>query len=225
MVGPVMAGVTVEPMITVGDRLNSGYRFEAIPDGIAVATRGNGRVDLYVNHETAKVPFPYNTAAPTAANGENDFDNAQVSRLVLNAALGRRAQRLVRHRRSDGYQRFCSNYLATAAEGFDRDILFTNEESTDYVYRRAAIVAAGDRGSGRGAGGLVVRYDVRTGKQHADLRHGPPQPRERVGDAGLRRPVVLTGDDTFTSGPLTGVFPAGARARPVAGVLVHRARH
>ena len=60
----------------------SGYRFEAIPDGISVRTRGQGRVDLYVNHETGKVPFPYNSAAPTAANGENDFDNAQVSRLI-----------------------------------------------------------------------------------------------------------------------------------------------
>ncbi len=29
-------------------------------------------MDLYINHETSKVPFPYVTAAPTAANGEND---------------------------------------------------------------------------------------------------------------------------------------------------------
>ena len=69
-------------IITVGDTLPSGYRFEAIPDGIALSTRGKGRVDLYVNHETSMVPFPYNTAAPTAANGENDFDNAQVSNLT-----------------------------------------------------------------------------------------------------------------------------------------------
>ncbi len=83
MLTPVMGGATVSPIITVGDTLDSGYRYEAIPDGIAVRTRGNGRVDLYINHETSKVPFPYNTAAPAAANGENDFDNAQVSRLVL----------------------------------------------------------------------------------------------------------------------------------------------
>ena len=30
------SGVTVTPLLTVGDVLNSGYRFEAIPDGIAV---------------------------------------------------------------------------------------------------------------------------------------------------------------------------------------------
>ena len=38
---------------------DSGFRFEAIPDGISVRP-GAGRVDLYVNHETSKVPFPFN---------------------------------------------------------------------------------------------------------------------------------------------------------------------
>ena len=56
---PVMAGVQITPLLTVGDALNSGYRFESIPDGIAVRTRGQGRVDLFVNHETSKAPFPF----------------------------------------------------------------------------------------------------------------------------------------------------------------------
>ena len=84
MLDPVMTGVKIMPLLTVGDVLPSGYRFEAIPDGISVRPRGQGRVDLFVNHETSKVPFPYTTANPTAANGENDFDNSQVSRLILN---------------------------------------------------------------------------------------------------------------------------------------------
>ena len=33
MADPVMAGVSVEPIITVGDTLGNGYRYEAIPDG------------------------------------------------------------------------------------------------------------------------------------------------------------------------------------------------
>src|SRR5215210_5388462 len=78
------AGVQIEPLLTVGDVLPSGFRFEAIPDGISVRTRGRGRADLLENHETSKVPSPYVTANPTAANSENDFDNAQVSRLMLN---------------------------------------------------------------------------------------------------------------------------------------------
>ena len=58
-----MPGASVTPLLTGGDMLPSGYRFEAIPDGISLRTRGQGRVDLFVNHETSKVPFPFNTAA------------------------------------------------------------------------------------------------------------------------------------------------------------------
>ena len=35
-------GVTVQPIITVGDTLPGGYRFEAIPDGISIRARGRG---------------------------------------------------------------------------------------------------------------------------------------------------------------------------------------
>ncbi|HMD81488.1 MAG TPA: hypothetical protein VKE92_09300, partial [Anaerolineales bacterium] len=34
MLDAVMTGVTVEPLLTVGDILPSGFRFESIPDGI-----------------------------------------------------------------------------------------------------------------------------------------------------------------------------------------------
>ena len=42
MVTTVMSGVTVTPIMTVGDTLPSGFRFEAIPDGIAVKARAQG---------------------------------------------------------------------------------------------------------------------------------------------------------------------------------------
>ena len=138
MLSTVKPGVEITPLLTVGDVLPSGFRFEAIPDGISVRTRGQGRVDLFVNHETSKVPFPYNATAPTAANGENDFDNAQVSRLILNQHSAGVLNGSFVVPSSSGYQRFCSNYLATEKEGFDREILFTNEESPDYVYRQEA---------------------------------------------------------------------------------------
>jgi hypothetical protein len=91
-----------------------------------------------VNHETGKVPFPYNAANPTAADGENEFDNAQVSRLTLNQHSAGVLNGSFVISSSSAYQRFCSNYLATAKEGFDREILFTNEESPDYVDRQLA---------------------------------------------------------------------------------------
>ena len=73
-----------------------------------------GAVDLFVNHETSKVPFPYNTAAPTAVNGQSDFDNSQVSRLILNQHSAGVLNGSFVIPSSDGFQRFCSNYLATS---------------------------------------------------------------------------------------------------------------
>ena len=144
MLTPVMPGVTVTPLLTVGDRLRSGYRFEAIPDGISVRTRGHGRVDLYVNHETSKVPFPYNSTAPTAANGENDFDNAQVSKLLLSQHSAGVLNGSFAISSRSGYQRFCSNYLATVEGG---------------VRPRDPLHERGDTGLRVPAGGVVASAD------------------------------------------------------------------
>ena len=210
MLTGVRAGTEIRPLLTVGDVLPSGYRFEAIPDGIAVRTRGEGRVDLYVNHETAKVPFPYSAAAPTAANGENDFDNAQVSRLSLNQRSGGVLNGSFAISSAQGYQRFCSNYLATRAEGFDREILLTSEESPDYVYRREDSWPPPIGDPAAEEVGLVVALDVKTGQSRPIYGMGRLNHENALPVPGYRKPVVLTGDDTFTSGPLTGVFPAGA---------------
>ena len=210
MLTPVMEGVTVTPLLTVGDVLASGYRFEAIPDGISLRTRGNGRVDVFVNHETSKVPFPYSAANPTAANGENDFDNAQVSRLILKQRSAGVLNGSFVIPSSLGYQRFCSNYLATATEGFDRKILFTNEESPDYVYRREDSWPPVMGSPEEEEAGLVVALEVATGKQRPIYGMGRHNHENSVPIPGYGKPVVLSGDDTFTSGPLTGVFPAGA---------------
>lgn len=208
MVAPVMSGVQVTPLLTVGDTLPSGFRFEAIPDGIAVRPRGQGRVDVFVNHETAKVPFPYNTAAPTAANGENDFDNAQVSALVLNQQSAGVLNGSFAIASSAGYQRFCSNFLATSAQGFDREILFTNEESPDYVLRQADSWPPAIGDPAEREVGLVVALDVRTGKHQPIYGMGRHNHENSVAIPGFDDLVVLSGDDTFTSGPLT-IPPGG----------------
>jgi hypothetical protein len=210
MLAPVRAGVEITPLLTVGDTLSSGYRFEAIPDGISVRPRGEGRVDLYVNHETSKVPFPYNTAAPTAANGENDFDNAQVSKLTLSQKTAGVLNGSFAIDSSAGFQRFCSNFLATEKDGFSRDILFTNEESPDYVNRQEASWPPVAGSASEQEVGVVVALDVRSGKTTPIYGMGRHNHENAVAVPGYRGPVVLSGDDTFTSGPLTGVFPAGA---------------
>jgi hypothetical protein len=207
MLTPVMADVTATPLVTVGDVLPSGFRFEAIPDGIAVRTRGQGRVDLFVNHETSKVPFPYNTAAPTAANGENDFDNAQVSRLILNQHSAGVLNGSFVIPSSAGYQRFCSNYLATAKEGFDRDILFTNEEAIDYVFRQEDSWPPPIGDPSEKQIGLVVALDVQTGKHRPIHGMGRHNHENAVAIPGYDDLAVMSGDDTFTNGALT--IPAG----------------
>jgi hypothetical protein len=210
MLTAVKTGVNITPLLTVGDVLPSGYRYEAVPDGISVQTRGQGRVDLFVNHETSKVPFPYVTAAPTAANGENDFDNAQVSQLILNQHSAGVLNGSFAITSSLGYQRFCSNYLATSKEGFSRSILFTNEESPDYVLRQEASWPPPIGSPAEREAGVVIALDVRNGKHHPIYGMGRHNHENNVAIPGYEKPVVFSGDDTFTSGPLTGVFAPGA---------------
>ena len=81
MITPLAPGSSVLPIMTVGETLGSGYKLESIPDGISLQTRGQGRVDLYLNHETSLVPFPFN---PATGVGQSDYTNAMLSHLVLN---------------------------------------------------------------------------------------------------------------------------------------------
>jgi hypothetical protein len=209
MLTAVKAGVQVTPLLTVGDTLSGGYRFEAIPDGISVMARGQGRVDLFVNHETSKVPFPYNPSLWAANPGEsqNDFDNAQVSHLILNQHSAGVLNGSFAIPSSAGYQRFCSNYLATEKEGFDRDILFTNEETPDYVARQESSWFVPIGSPAEKEAGLVVALDAKNGKHHPIYGMGRHNHENSVPVPGYDDLVVLSGDDTFTSGPLT--IPAG----------------
>jgi hypothetical protein len=209
MLTAVKAGVQVTPLLTVGDALSSGYRFEAIPDGISVMPRGQGRVDLLVNHETSKVPFPYLPANWQANPGEsqNDFDNAQVSRLIVNQHSAGVLNGSFAIASSAGYQRFCSNYLATEKEGFDRDILFTNEETPDYVARQENSWFVPPGSPQEREAGLAVALDAKNGKHQPIYGMGRHNHENSVAIPGFDDLVVLSGDDTFTSGPLT--IPAG----------------
>lgn len=206
MLDAVMTGVTVKPLLTVGDILPSGFRFESIPDGISLRTRGQGRVDLYVNHETSKVPFPYSPAAPSPS-GENDFDNSQVSHLILNQHSAGVLNGSFAIPSSAGFQRFCSNYLATSKEGFDRDILFTNEEGIDYVFRQEASWPPPIGDPNEKQIGVVVALDTRTGQYHTIYGMGRHNHENSVPIPGFDDLVVLSGDDTFTNGPLVNPLP------------------
>jgi hypothetical protein len=195
------SGEPPTPIITVGETLPGGYRFEAIPDGISLRARGQGRVDVYVNHETSTVPFPFTPAAPTEANSQNDFDNSQVSHLILNRLSAGVLRGSFAITSAENFQRFCSNYLATEKEGFARPILFTNEEAIDWVNRTGKAWPATIGADEARQSGAVVAYDTRKGKSKTIWGMGRHNHENDVAVPGYDKPVVLSSDDSFVSNP------------------------
>jgi hypothetical protein len=205
MVDAVKSGVTVTPLLTVGESIpGTSYKLEAIPDGISVRPLSGGSVELYVNHETSKVPFPYNPNQWTTdpAESQSDFDNAQVSKLTLDANADFLSGSFA-ITTAGGFQRFCSNYLATSKEGFTKDILFTNEESPDYALRQTNSWPPAVADPNQEENGVVVAFDVATGNYHTIYGMGRHNHENDVAIPGFDKLVVMSGDDTFTSGPLT----------------------
>ena len=198
----VAPGSTTEAIISTGDMVG-GYRFESIPDGISLRRHDNNRVEAFVNHETSLVPFPFPTppTPTTEANSQNDFENSQVSLLTLNRATAGVLSGSLAITSEENYQRFCSNFLATKAAGFNRPILFTNEEGIDWVKRTGkawpATIGAAD--SGRSA------PSSRTTRSTASTRPiwgmGRHNHENSLAVPGYGHPVVLSGDDSFVNDP------------------------
>ena len=193
--------VMFTPIATVGEMLPGKIRFESIPDGLALRTRGNGRVDVYVNHETSTVPFPYTPAAPTEANSQNDFTNAEVTMLALNqhSAGVLTSDKVISS--EEGFQRFCSSFLAWTDQGFDRALLFTNEEAVDWVNRSGKAWPATIGSPTARQAGVVVAHDIRSGDTRPIWGMGRLNHENTVAVPGFDELVMLTGDDTFTNSP------------------------
>ena len=207
MLTATVAAGNVVPIITVGETIGT-YRFESLPDGISFVKNGKTSVDLYVNHETSTVPFPLqnNGSAWVPTNNtngnQNDFDNSQVSKLRLDqksmGVLGTPSYVIAS---SAVFQRFCSNFLPTAEHGFDRPILFTNEEGVDWVKTTAPAFPAFPGDSDARQIGAVVAYDVETGDYQPIWGMGRLNHENSVAIPGYGQPVMLTTDDTFTTSP------------------------
>lgn len=196
-----VAGASVKPIISVGDTLANGYRFEAIPDGLALLPNGKGTIDVFVNHETSLVPFPYtgNIATCTGANCLSDFDNSQVSRIRLHQKSAGVLSGELAIPSDANYQRFCSSFMATNEHGFRRPILLTNEEATDFVSPPPLTAWPADPTNQRQAG-LVVALDARNGKTYEIPGLGRMNHENTVVvPGGWDKIVALTGDDTFSA--------------------------
>jgi hypothetical protein len=190
MLDPVAAGATVEPLITVGETLpGSAYKFESIPDGIALRKGHGNTVEAFVNHETSTVPFPL---APVRLN---DFTNAMVSKLTFNRQSNGILSGSYVIPSEANFQRFCSNFIADHKHGFERPLLFTNEEATDFV-NRTGNAFPGTPGE---QAGVVVAYDIQSGAYKAIYGMGRHNHENSVALEGYGHPVVLSGDDTFSA--------------------------
>jgi hypothetical protein len=195
MLTPLGPGSSVTPIMTVGETLGSGYRLESIPDGIALHTRGQGRLDVYLNHETSLVPFPFNA---TTGVGQSDYTNAMVSHLILNQHSAGVLQGKYVIPSSANFQRFCSNFLAAAGadNGFERSLLFTNEEASDFVNRTGLAWPPGPNAE---QAGVVVAYDPQRNEYKPIYGIGRYNHENTVAVPGFGHPVLLSGDDTFTA--------------------------
>jgi len=187
-----MNGSTVKPIISVGDKLGSGYTFESIPDGISVGkVNGKGTFDIYVNHELSLVPFPAT---------RQDATNSILSRLRLHQKSAGVLSGSYVIPSSAGYQRFCSNFMVGKAQGFERDLILTNEEARDIVLRQAdSWHQPGVQLTEPNAeqAGVAVAYDIKAKTYKSIYSMGRSNHENELGVPGYGKPVVLTGDDTF----------------------------
>ncbi|HEX9350469.1 MAG TPA: hypothetical protein VF877_04270, partial [Gaiellaceae bacterium] len=187
---PLAPGSSVKPIISVGDTVR-GYRFESIPDGISFTRNGRGTMDVYVNHETSLVPFPAM---------RSDFTNSLVSRLRLSQHSAGVLRGDYAIDSNSNYQRFCSNFLVGPEQGFERELLLTNEEARDIVLRQGYAwhppSVSLDEPSAEQAG-VVVALDVKSGDHRSIFGMGRHNHENDVGLPGYGHPVVLSGDDTF----------------------------
>jgi hypothetical protein len=184
------SGVVIDPLISVGDRVG-GFVFDSLPDGISIVESGGaGRADLYVNHETSLVPFPGNLT---------DFSNSHVDKLAINRWSGGILSGWDAIPSEANYQRFCSNFLAGPAEGFDRQILFTNEEATDFVNRTGLAWPAPTSEPPAEQAGVVVALDIASGAYRTIYGMGRHNHENSVAIPGYDELVVLSGDDTFSA--------------------------
>ena len=206
MLTPVAAGVSVEPLMTVGETLpGTSFMLDTLPDGIAFHRGRRHTVDAYLNHETSAVPFPFNAATGV---GVTNFTNAMVSKLTLNRSSGAILAGELAIPSQANYQRFCSNTIVGPREGFQRPLLFTNEEATDLVNRTGTAWPAGPNPE---QAGVVVALDVKSGQFHSIYGMGRHNHENSVGIPGYGHPVVLSGDDTFTA-PASQLYMYTARS-------------
>ena len=228
MLTPVMAGVTITPLLTVGDVLRSGYRFEAVPDGISLAhtSQGNGRALREPRDEQGPVPVQHGRAH-RGQRGERLRQRAGEPP-DPRPALGRGAQRLVRHLEQLRLPALLLQ-LPRDVEGVVRSADPLHERGVARLRASTdGLVAAGTHELKAEGGRRRRRARCQDRRAPADLRDGQAQPREqrrdpRVWETGrlLRRRHVHERASDGSAQPNR----SEACTCSVAALLVHRTEH
>jgi hypothetical protein len=181
---------SVRPLISVGEVVQ-GVLFEGIPDGIGLAPGRKNTVDVFVNHEQSHVPF----------GGQADFVDSSVTRWTLSRGNPRVVGASVALPASAGFIRFCSSFMAGPAEGFDRYVLLTNEESDDDIAVPPGATYGPDPAiAPNREAGYAVALDVATGDYGPIAGMGRHNHENTVVvPGGWDEVVSLSGDDTFAA--------------------------
>ena len=116
-----LGGATVQPILSVGDSLPSGFVWAPTPDGLGGYLEG-GRLVLFAAHEIGA------GGVPTTGGGAA-FPGARVSRLVLDPATRSVLSGSYAVDGAAGYRGFCSATFAGAEVGLPGGWFLVGEES------------------------------------------------------------------------------------------------
>lgn len=190
-------GVEFVPLINSGETA-FGDLFEGIPDGIGVLPEKGGHptyVDLFVNHEQSRVPFPL-------VGGSADFNDSSVTRVRVDVATQSIIDMEVALPSSAGFIRFCSSTLVNKM-GFKNPTLFTNEESNDPLVVPAGAAYPADAfyaPNNYRQAGYTVALDTVTGAITPIAGMGRHNHENQVLVPGWGDTFAfLSGDDTFAA--------------------------
>ncbi len=188
-------GSQAKALIASGDVFSPTFMFEGIPDGIGWVDNGDGTIDVYVTHEQSHVPFA----------GSADFVDSSISRLTINPANYKILDAEVALPPSAGFIRFCSAFMAGAAEGFVSPVFFANEESDDDLDVPSGAIYGPDPfftelEQNKREAGYAVALDVATGTYTEIAGMGRHNHENTVVvPGGWSEAVALSGDDTFNA--------------------------
>src|SRR3954447_9501170 len=114
------ANITITPLLTTGEVVGD-YQFAGTPDGMGAYKDGDNVV-LFVNHEwTPK----------EAGSDEGNISGGRVSRIVLDGTTGAPVSGSYVLDGTEGWWDLCSASLASPANGYDKRVFLSGEETMD----------------------------------------------------------------------------------------------